>query len=276
MSKVPDLGFRHHRGDEMNRAVGLLLAVGLLAAACSAHGASPGPSPSARTTAGAVPATTAPAAEALEPQPIKGCVPVCNPPGLTRPGPIPERPYKTQWFFGSQMVITPSEPWSIHEDSTGEFSLTLDAKPVNSVLFWEDVYPIGRSGQRVRGVPLTVKGLLGWLRKTPRLHVSAARPGTTGRDLPATVVDVTVAKGTKNEDPGCPSHACVLWLSYPQWDLAWGIAEPQVQRFYLSDVSYGGQKHLFVAVVYPDKPQEMKSFLPHAKRLIAAAQVPAA
>jgi hypothetical protein len=44
-------------------------------------------------------------------------------------------PYKTQWFFGGQMVITTREPWSIHEDSTGEFALTLDAAPQNSVLF---------------------------------------------------------------------------------------------------------------------------------------------
>ena len=85
------------------------------------------------------------------------------------------------------MVITTSEPWSIHEDSTGEFALMPGAAPDNDVLFWEDVYPIEHN-ERVPGVPLTVKGLLGWLQKTPRLHVSAPRPGTIGRSLPATVV----------------------------------------------------------------------------------------
>ena len=172
------------------------------------------------------------------------------------------------------MVITTSEPWSIHEDSTGEFALTLDAAPDNDVLFWEDVYPIEHN-KRVPGVPLTVKGLLGWLQKTPRLHVSAPRPGTIGRDLPATVVDVTIAKGAKNEDPACPTRTCVQWLDYPQWDVTWGIAEPQVQRFYLSDVTYGGRKHLFIAVVYPNDPRDMKKFLPHAEQLIATVQVPA-
>jgi hypothetical protein len=172
------------------------------------------------------------------------------------------------------MVITPSEPWSIHEDSTGEFALTLDAAQDNSVLFWEDVYPIEQN-KRVPGVPMTVKGLLGWLQKTPRLDVSAPRPGTIGSGVPATVVDVTVAKGAKNEDPGCPSPACILWLNYPQWDASWGIAEPQVQRFYLSDVSYGGRKHLFIAVVNPNAPGDMKTFLPHAERLIATVRVPA-
>jgi len=89
------------------------------------------------------------------------------------------------------------------------------------------------------------------------------------------LVDVTVARDAKNEYPGCPTHVCVLWLGFPQWDGTWGIAEPQIQRLYLSDVSYGGRKHLFVAVVYPDDPRDMKEFLPHAKDLIATVQAPA-
>ena len=48
------------------------------------------------------------------------------------------------------MVITPSEPWSIHEDSTGEFALMPDAAPDNDVLFWEDVYPIDPQQARTR------------------------------------------------------------------------------------------------------------------------------
>ena len=257
----------------MKRIVALMLAVGLLGAACSSQGGSQQPSP-AGAASGTVPSTAAPARAALAPKPIQGCVPACNQPGLTRPGQIPEGPYKTTWFFGGQMVITPSEPWSIHEDSTGEFALTLDAAPDNSVLFWEDVYPIEHD-KRVPGVPLTVKGLLGWLQKTPRLDVSAPRQGKIGGGLPATVVDVTIAKDARNEDPDCPTHACILWLDFPQWDVNWGIAEPQVQRFYLSDVSYGGRKHLFIAVVYPNSPRDMNTFLPHAEKLIATAQVPA-
>jgi hypothetical protein len=261
----------------MNRIMALILAAGLLlGAACSSQSGSRQASPSTGAAGGPAPSTTAPAKAASAPHPIQGCVPSCNPPGLTRPGPIPERPYKTQWFFGGQMVITPSEPWSIHEGSTGEFSLTLDAAPDNDVLFWEDVYPIDPDNERVPGVPLTVSGLLGWLRKTPRLHVSAPRPGTIGSDLPATVVDVTIAKGAYNEDPGCPTSTCVDWLGYPQWDVNFGISEPQVQRFYLSDVSYGGQTHLFIAVVYPNDPGDLQKFLPHAEHLISTVQVPAA
>jgi hypothetical protein len=209
----------------MKRIVVLMLAVGLFGAACGSRSGSRPPSPPG-AAGRAAPSTAAPARAASAPEPIVGCVPACNPPGLTRPGPIPEGPYKTRWFFGGQMVITPSEPWSIHEDSTGEFALTLDAAPDNSVLFWEDVYPIEHD-QRVPGVPMTVKGLLGWLQKTPRLDVLSPRPGTIGGALPATVVDVTIAKDAKNEDPDCPTHACILWLDFPQWDANWGIAQPQ-------------------------------------------------
>ena len=138
------------------------------------------------------------------------------------------------------MVITPSEPWSIHEDSTGEFSPHPRCGARNSVLFWEDVYPTEHN-ILVPGVRLTVKGLLGWL-QNPRGSTYQPRVRSTiGATCPPRSVDVTIAKGAKNEDPDCPSHTCVLWLDYPQWDVTWGIAKPQVQRFYLSDVSYGGR-----------------------------------
>jgi hypothetical protein len=254
----------------MNRIVVLIVAAGLLGAACSSSGGTQSSSP----PAGVVSSTAAPDKAAPVPRPIQGCVPACNTPGITRPGKIPEGPYKTQWFFGGQMVITTSEPWSIHEDSTGEFGLMLNAAPDNEVLFWEDVYPI-ENNKRVPGVPLTAKGLLGWLQRTPRLHVSAPRPGTIGRHLSATVIDVSIAKSAENEDPACPTSACVLFLDYPQWDVNFGISEPQILRFYLSDVSYGGRKHLFIAVIYPNDPSEMKTFLPSAEKLIATVQVPA-
>jgi hypothetical protein len=53
------------------------------------------------------------------------------------------------------------------------------------------------------------------------------------------------------------------------------IAKPQVQRFYLSDVSYGGKDHLFVAVVYPNNPSDMKELVRHGEELLSTVQVPA-
>ena len=200
--------------------------------------------------------------------------PSCNQPGLSRPGPLSTGPYETEWFFGDEMVITLGEPWGVHEDSTGEFALELHSDPTMLLLFWEDVYPV-EHGRRVPGVPLTANGLLGWMRDDPRLDLSVAHRGTIGGGLPATIVDVSISKTAPNEDPSCPSDACVLWLGYPQWEGTWGIAKPQVQRFYLSDVTYGGKTHLFVAVVYPDDPADMETFLPHAEDVIASVQVPA-
>ena len=105
--------------------------------------------------------------------------------------------------------------------------------------------------------------------------VSAPEEGIIGEDLPATVVDVSLSADAVNDDPECPFDACVNFLGFPQWDGFWGIAGPQVQRFYMSDVSYGGQAHLFVVVVYPDEPADMESFLPLAERLISTVRVPA-
>ena len=121
---------------------------------------------------------------------------------------------------------------------------------------------------------MTVDGLLDWIHKDPRLEATPPQRGQIW-DLPATIIDVTISKGAKNEDPACPTDTCVLWLGFPQWDGSWGIAEPQVQRLYLSDVTYGGTTHLFVAVVYPDDPADMEAFSPQGEDLLATVQVPA-
>ena len=245
----------------------------LLGVACGSTEESQNPPSPAETSGGGTTAGRTTASEVLVPDPIQGCVPSCNPPGLTQPGPLSPGAYETSWFFGGEMVVQLNEPWSSHEDSTGEFALTLDATPENGVYFWEDVYPV-EDETRVDGVPMTVDGLLNWIREDPRLGASAPQRGRIG-DLPATVVDVTISKGAENEDPACPTDTCVLWLGFPQWEGSWGIAEPQVQRLFLSEVTYGGKTHLFVAVVYPDDPGDMESFSPHGEDLLATVQVPA-
>lgn len=52
--------------------------------------------------------------EAPVPDPIKGCVPQCNTPGLVAPGPVPTGPYETQWFFGGEMVVSLDEEWFVN------------------------------------------------------------------------------------------------------------------------------------------------------------------
>jgi hypothetical protein len=161
-------------------------------------------------------------------------------PGLTRPGLIGPGAYTTQWFFGGRMRISLQGTWTSEEDSTGEFNASPTATPKNAVFVWEDVYPV-RGGSPVNGVPPTASGLLHWLQSARALKTAAPRQGRIGT-LPATVVDVSVNKRTKNEDPNCPDRPCVLFLSFPQWTEDWGIAGSQVQRFYLADVTYGGDQ----------------------------------
>ena len=258
----------------MRRIMLLTLALALLATACGSTGQPQDPSSSTGTSGAEATASGTTPAEVPVPDPIRGCVPSCNTPGLTRPGPLSAGPYETQWFFGGEMVITPAESWSVHEDSTGEFALELGSTPWNAVYFWEDVYPL-ENDERVHGVPMTVGGLLDWIREDPRLEATAPHRGRIG-DLPATVVDVSVSEGTANEGGAdCPVDVCIGWLGFPQWEGPWGIAIPQVQRVYLSEVAYGGKTHLFVALIYPDNPADMETFSPHAEDLLATVQVPA-
>ena len=122
---------------------------------------------------------------------------------------------------------------------------------------------------------MTAQGLLRWMRNDPRLVVSDEHRGRIG-DVPATLVDVSVAEGAKNDDPQtCPTPACVLFLGFPQWDETFGITDQQTPRLYLSDVTYGGEQHLFVAAIYADLPADTDVLRPHGEDLLATVQVPA-
>ena len=226
----------------------------LLGAACGSSGETEDQSSSTGTSGAETTVNATTASEVPMPDPIQGCVPSCNTPGLTEPGPLPPGTYETQWFFGGEMVVTLEE---------------------NGVFFWEDVYPI-EDGMRVDGVPPTAAGLLDWLTSSSQVDVSSPTRGTIG-DLPATVVDVSLAPNAVNDEDNayCRDRTCALFLGFPQWDGPWGIAGGQVQRIYLTDVTYGGQDHLFVVVIYPDDPEDMKTFSGTAERLIDTVRVPA-
>jgi hypothetical protein len=170
------------------------------------------------------------------------------------------------------MWLTLDDGWTSREDSTGEFALSPRSSPDDQdVLFWEDVYPV-EDGERVQGVPRSTAGLLDWMMANPNLEVAAPTRGAIG-DIPATVVDVRVADDAVNDDPNCPVQACANFLGFPQWDGVWGLAAPA--RFYLSDVTYGGRQHLFVAAIYAENPADLKTLGAAAERLIASVRVAA-
>jgi hypothetical protein len=126
-------------------------------------------------------------------------------------------------------------------------------------------------------VPLTVAGLLDWLKSSSQLEASEPTRGTIG-DLPATVVEVCLADDAVNDEDNayCRARTCALFLGFPRWDGTFGIAGPQVQRYYLSDVTYGGRyHHLFVAMLYGATSASMKTLRPSGEQLIGTVRVPA-
>ena len=216
-------------------------------------------------------------ARAQTTQAIRGCAPQCLPPNITHPGKVPKGRYKAVYFFAGQMTVVFDEGWEVGEDSTGEFSSDQTKTPDLRVIFWEDVFPTKhkRGLTPVKGVPRTKDGVVGWLRANPNLSVTTPRTGRIGADLPATVIDVSVAAKADNDDPTCPAKPCANFLGFPQWEETYGIAGRGVTRFYLSDVKYGGKTHLLVAAVEGLDRAKLDAGLPAAERLIASAKVPA-
>jgi len=208
---------------------------------------------------------------------IRGCAPQCLQPAYSEPGNVPKGTYTTQNFFAGQMRVLFDEGWAVGEDSTGEFASAATGNPDLRVIFWEDVHPTRHKKglERVKGVPGTAKDVVGWLRANPNLSVTKPRHGTIGSDLPATVIDVSVAAKAENDDPGCPAKPCANFLGFPQWGEPYGIAGGGVTRFYLSDVKYGGKSHLLVAAVEGLDKAQLEAGLPAAERVIASAEVPA-
>jgi len=252
----------------------IIAAGAALAALTACSSSTPDTSPdsasgdAASATTSTAPATTA-AGAADQPD---GCVPACHI-GITTPGVLPEGDYQTQWFFGGTLAITLPDAWTSREDSSGEFALSPVAQENDLLLFWLDVYPIAGE-EPVPGVPNTAAGLLDWLQHQTRVSTSHVTTGAIG-PFPATVVDVRVNSQTENEEPGqCPSSPCVLFLDFPQWGGDWGIANGQVQRFRLADVTYDGTQHLFVAVTYPDRGEDLDAFAPLADEVLTSVQVP--
>jgi hypothetical protein len=228
--------------------------------------------PASGTTSPTPIPSSSPTGEVVDP--IDGCVPACVA-GITEPGDLPVGTYETEWFFGGEMQLTFDEAWTSGEDSTGEFAIAPAAAPENGVFFWQDVYPV-EDGKRVH-VPMTAAAFLDWLRSNDRVRAGEPVTGAIG-ELPATVVDVSVAPDAENEEVGnpyCERRTCILFLGFPRWDGEWGIAGGQVQRFYLADVKYGGKQHLFVAVVYPDDEADMGTFEAVANPVLETVVVPA-
>jgi hypothetical protein len=173
------------------------------------------------------------------------------------------------------MTLSFAKGWESGEDSTGEFNAWAKRNPDSRIVIWEDVYATKPGSLQRVGTPRrTAASLLAWLQSNPNLTVSKPATGKIGT-IRASVVDIGVATDAVNDDPTCPAKACANFLGYPQWGEPYGIAGKWVSRFYFADVRYGGQRHLFVAVVEVAGVSQLKAFLPAAAKLLASVRVPA-
>jgi len=218
------------------------------------------------------------AGDSLNASPIPGCAPQCLPPNSTVPANLAAGKYQTKYFFAGKMRLSFAHAWYSNEDSTGEFNAYSRLNPQSRVIFWEDVYAVKSatpgSWERVGPLRRTAAGLLTWLQGNPNLTVSKTTAGKIGT-IRARVVDIGVANGAVNDDPGCPAKACANFLGYPQWGEPYGIAGKAVSRFYFADVRYGGRQHLFVAVAEALGKAQLRAFLPEATKIFASVRVPA-
>jgi hypothetical protein len=239
-----------------------------LLAACSTTASEDATTPSVKSPGTAV------ASPEESPSGIRGCVPECSE-GFIAAGPLPVGDYTTVYFLDGQLTVSYAEPWESTEDQGVEFaSGPRGESDVHRVVFWDDILPVDDHGQRVSGVPITAAGLLRWFRTDPRFDVSGEQQAMIGRDIPATVIDLTTAPDAKNQDPGCPYDVCVSVFTWPNVGEALGIGGPETLRLYLADVSYGGRTHLLVAAIQARSKQNLTAFLPAAEQVIASARAP--
>jgi hypothetical protein len=199
---------------------------------------------------------------------IRGCVPECST-GFSDPGAIGPGPYTTAAFLDGQLTVTYPSRWESHEDQGVEFSSAPAAKwDVHRVLFWDDILPWDQKHGRVAtGVPSTTAGWVEWLSSNPIVTVTSPRHATITRmRLPATYIDITDASGGERfPEP-------ITWPN--AGGNRYGMGGDFVLRLYLAEVTYGGKDHLLAVAVEGQDSEDLKSFLPEAKQVIASAEAP--
>jgi hypothetical protein len=244
----------------------------LLATGCSGSSTGSGATTSVATTASPSPTPVA------TPSGIRGCSPECAS-GFTKPGPLPPGSYTTTYFLDGRLTLDIPPGWKSTEDQPVEFN----AQPhgPHRVVFWVDPFParLDKFGiaQPIPGVPRTAAGELGWFEANPELDVSKPRDGTIGvMNLPASVIDVAIAPDAKNEDPNCPKQymPCVILLGWPNVQDALGISATETLRLYLTDVRYGGKKHLLAVAIQGFDQDALASLLDDGEQVIASAEAP--
>jgi hypothetical protein len=208
------------------------------------------------------------------------CLPLCRT-GLARPGAVAvgER-YQTRWFAGGYLTLTFPEPWIVGEDSTGELAIVLPEEQAKTpagetpyhVGFVVDTWP-AKDGKRVQGVPSTAAAIEAWFRGDENYRVLRAENTTIG-PLPARAIDVALSAQAPEQYPDCGAP-CVDGLSFEQWNDLGGIRGKDIDRYYLADISYGGENHLLSVSVQSSGLEHLDSLIPRVEAVLATVLLPA-
>lgn len=199
-----------------------------------------------------------------------------SPPAACSPS-CPAGTHTSTSFLDGRLAVTYPVPWRVGEDQSVEYSGAPEAPSgAHRLLFWIDIIPVNPRGRTVSGVPATSTGFIRWLSSRPNIAVSAAHPSTVGAaGVPARFVDVAISPSAANEDPGCPTTACVQFLTWPNAaPNIYGIAGPNVVRLYLADVRVDGAAHLLAAAIEAGDADDLNTFAPVATQVIRSATGP--
>jgi hypothetical protein len=225
----------------------LLVVAGLLVGACgSTGGATPagsiGPTDSTAPSAEAI-ATDSPAATE-RPTPSPKPIAIPRPTDLPTDGAcreehpclglLPAGSYHTQYFIPGFGFTIGSGKWENLSDEGGFFPIVSMDRPDDAILFFRQPWPTRPDGVRAPGVATKVDEITAWLTANPALETSEPKTVTIG-GLHGTQIDLALAPGTENADPGCPVQVCVnVFIGRAStWEWDWGFAGPERQRLYL-------------------------------------------
>jgi len=181
----------------------------------------------------------------------------------------PSRTYATSGFLAGAMTVQLGKGWNVLEDSRLHLSATANS-PDYRVLWSIDASPL-HAGRKVAGVPSAAAPFIRWLRDNPDLRVVEARRSRIGSKLPARVVDVVLAPGAVNDDPGCPARVCVNFLRFYGAAEPYGIAGDDAIRFYFANIKNKGKRHLLIVAIEARNRADLTARLPAAERLIHTA-----
>jgi hypothetical protein len=142
--------------------------------------------------------------------------------------------YTTKIFEPPITFTPPTSEWVNIADHGGDFGLLSTSSPGDAILFFRD--PRVADAE----VGTTIPDLAASLAANPNFDVTPASSVTVG-GLDGVVLDIRLASGAVNDDPGCPVQVCVRIFRgddpnpddpYP-WHWDWGLAGPETDRLYL-------------------------------------------